>query len=540
MLPVDRATRGRPYSINPRSSGGVAYLHITEVVATYVAIRRYSLVVRNQRKLCVVCSRVFRSELATCPEDGAPLVVEAGEEQRASRLGHVVGSYRLIRVLGEGGIGTVYEAEHLRLGRRIALKLLHADVMIDELAIRFFNEARAVNEIRHPNIIDVEDFGTTADGEHYMLMELLVGEDLRTTLDREHTMAPERVAALAGQLASALAAVHAVGIVHRDLKPENIFLSQKDGREQAKLLDFGIAKFLGQTGVTRAGMTMGTPQYMAPEQIISGQLTEPASDLYSLGMVMYECLTGAPAFTSPNLASILRAQCSEVPVPPSQRRGEAIAPVIEAAVLKCLAKEPGDRFASGTALHDALLGATPVAYVARRHSTSHRAATARPRRSRRAVQMIPAFTMAIAALVLHLSPRSTNEAEATPVAIVAPAPHSVPPAPPVTVAPATIELELASRPSGAKLFLGETRTPLGNAPARATLPMSSDPITLLARFEDGTEVVETIVPDRPRDPIVFVAPVASSARQVPKRPTTPSGPAPKRTDREGTLDPFRK
>ena len=506
--------------------------------------RGYCEVVEGERKLCVVSSQVFRTERTTCPDDGAPLVIDASAETRTSRVGHVLGNYRLIAVLGEGGIGTVYEAEHLRLGRKVALKLLHPEVANEELVIRFFNEARAVNEIRHPNIIDVEDFVTTPDGEHYMLMELLAGHDLRTTLQREHTLDPERVAAIGAQVASALAAVHAVGIIHRDLKPDNIFLIQRDGKEHAKLLDFGIAKFTDQRGVTRARMTMGTPQYMAPEQNVTGQEAGAASDFYALGMVMYECLTGAPAFSSANLATLLRAQCSETPVAPSLRRGSPISPVVEAAVLKCLAKDPADRFESATALHDALLGSTPVEYAARRRAPT----SARPARAHRTARMIPALVMAIGALVLHVWPRSASQAAANPAApppIAAPAAvRAAPPTPQEPGVPSTIAIALASRPTGASLFLGKERTPLGTAPLTATLPISSEPVALIARFEDGREAVETIVPDRPRAEIVFVAPPAPAVKDAKRPPAAalerPAASPATRTDREGTLDPFHK
>src|SRR5690242_19987612 len=149
------------------------------------------------------------------------LVIEAEQGERL-RLGHVLGNYRLTKRLGEGGVGTVYEAEHVRLGRKMALKVLHPDLASREVIARFFNEARAVNSIKHPNILDVEDFVTAETGEHYLIMELLVGEDLRTVISRDGLLAPERVSAIGEQIASALAAIHKAGILHRDLKPDNV------------------------------------------------------------------------------------------------------------------------------------------------------------------------------------------------------------------------------------------------------------------------------------------------------------------------------
>ncbi|MDQ3366721.1 MAG: serine/threonine protein kinase, partial [Myxococcota bacterium] len=364
--------------------------------------------------LCVVCSKVFRGAETTCPDDGAPLVLEA---IGGGRLGHVIGNYRLLRVIGEGGVGTVYAAEHVRLGRKMAMKLLHGDIVTKEMVTRFFNEARAVNEIRHPNIIEVEDFVTTPQGEHYMLMELLVGEDLRSVISRESRLRPERVAAIGEQVASALAAVHRVGIVHRDLKPDNIFLYEKDGREVAKLLDFGVAKFTNDTqGVTRAGMTMGTPAYMAPEQIITGREKEvgTGSDIYALGMVLYEALTGGPAFQGTATAQILRAHCFEAVEPPSKRRGEALPAVLEAAVMKCLEKDRDHRFASADDLCFALRADQPVKLSGR--IAIDRPATYQPIRTgpRRSLVMLPAVGMAAAALGLQLWPRRADEAKAAP------------------------------------------------------------------------------------------------------------------------------
>src|SRR3569623_1810260 len=166
------------------------------------------------------------------------LVLEA-EQGETLRLGHVLGNYRLIRKLGEGGVGAVYEGEHVRLGRKMALKVLHPDVAGAEPIARFFNETRAVNEIKHPNILDVEDFVTAVTGEHYLIMELLVGEVLRTVISRDGLLSPSRVTKIGEQVASALAANHRAGIVHRELKPDNNYQNQKDGEEFVLFFVFG-------------------------------------------------------------------------------------------------------------------------------------------------------------------------------------------------------------------------------------------------------------------------------------------------------------
>ncbi len=470
------------------------------------------------------------------------LVIEADQGERL-RLGHVLGNYRLIRKLGEGGVGSVYEGEHVRLGRKMALKVLHPDVASAETIARFFNEARAVNEIKHPNILDVEDFVTAETGEHYLIMELLVGEDLRTVISRDGLLSPARVTKIGEQVASALAAIHRAGIVHRDLKPDNIFLIQKDGEERVKLLDFGIAKFLDEKqGLTRDGMTMGTPEYMAPEQILTSGKPGSQADLYSLGMMLYECLAGAPAFTATTTAAILRGHISDPVVPPSQRRGEQLPAVLESVVLKCLEKDPANRFKTADEVI-AALGADRAVEVV---SVTRAAAAAPPKpkkRTSRALQMLPAFAMAAAALVLHMLPREAEKpavAAPPPPAPVVAAVVPAEPEPPAAPAAAKIDVTLMSKPAGADMYLGDE--PLGQSPVTASIPVSSTPIALVARFADGVEVTQTIVPDRPLPTITFDKPKAGTpvARPRPKAPAAPSPAKPAGPlNREGTIDPFK-
>jgi eukaryotic-like serine/threonine-protein kinase len=484
------------------------------------------------------------------------LVLEAEQGARL-RLGHVLGNYRLIRKLGEGGVGTVYEGEHIRLGRKMALKVLHPETASAETIVRFFNEARAVNQIRHPNIVDVEDFVTTDNGEHYLIMELLAGEDLRSVITREGVMNPIRVSAIGEQMAAALGAIHRAGILHRDLKPDNIFLIRRpDGSEKAKLLDFGIAKFLtDKEGMTRAGMTLGTPEYMAPEQILSSGTPGPRADIYSLGMLMYECLAGAPAFTATTTAAILRGHISEPIVPPSHRRGQPLPPVLESAVLKCLEKDPANRFADGDQLAMALRADRAVELVTPRFKPG------KPQRKSRALRLLPAFMMAAAAAVIHFLPQDDRAvaAPAPPIVVAPVKPAEVAPvvAEPVEPAPAAaspepaalaqIEVTLVTSPEGGQLFMGEQA--LGESPAIATIPIGTEPVTLVAKFADGSQVTQTIVPDRPIAQIAFVKTQKKPevAAKQPPRVKTPAKTAPTRRqsqsgdkleNRDGPMDPF--
>ncbi len=211
--------------------------------------------------------------------------------------GRVIDSrYRVIRKIGEGGMGTVYAGEHVEIGKDVAIKILHpAYSTQQDLVERFRREARAASRIGHPNIIDVTDFGETEDGCAYFVMEHLDGIDLADVLSHERRLAPERACKIATQICRALAAAHAAGVIHRDLKPENIFLVARDGQADfVKVLDFGIARSMGRARrLTNPGVAMGTPEYMAPEQAEGGAVDQ-RSDIYSVGALIYEMASGSP------------------------------------------------------------------------------------------------------------------------------------------------------------------------------------------------------------------------------------------------------
>jgi serine/threonine protein kinase/tetratricopeptide (TPR) repeat protein len=211
--------------------------------------------------------------------------------------GRVIDSrYRVLRKIGEGGMGTVYEGEHVEIGKGVAIKILHpAYSTQQDLVERFRREARAASRIGHPNIIDVTDFGSTEDGCAYFVMEHLDGIDLADVLSHERRIAPARAAEIAAQICRALAAAHAAGVIHRDLKPENVFLVARDGKADfVKVLDFGIARSMGRASrLTNPGVAMGTPEYMAPEQSEGGPV-DRRSDIYSVGALLYEMVTGSP------------------------------------------------------------------------------------------------------------------------------------------------------------------------------------------------------------------------------------------------------
>jgi serine/threonine-protein kinase len=258
----------------------------------------------------------------------------------------VIGQYRVTDVLGEGGMGVVYAAEHTLLRRPAAVKLLLPELSTNqEIVQRFFNEARAATAIRHPGIVEVYDFGWTSDGAGFIVMELLQGETLRARRKRGRIPWPAALA-VTRQIAGALGAAHAKGIVHRDLKPDNIFLvpdAEVPGGERIKLLDFGIAKLADSSAhhKTRTGALIGTPTYMAPEQC-RGVEVDARADLYALGCILFELCSGRPPFEGEGHGDVLAAHI-HVPAPTLSSRMDGVPEGVETLLQRLLAKAPLDR-----------------------------------------------------------------------------------------------------------------------------------------------------------------------------------------------------
>ena len=277
----------------------------------------------------------------------------------ASLVGQVVGGYRLVTALRSGGMGTVYYAEHTVIGRRAAVKVLHPAIARDpQLIARFLVEARAANDIRHPNVVEITDLGQSGD-LHYIVMSFLEGETLGERLEREKVLDESTTIRIVRQIAAALAAAHDHGIVHRDLKPENIFLlNHPDYPDYVKVLDFGIAKLIGPQQAnspnnTMMGTVLGTPAYMSPEQCRGQAELDHRSDIYSIGVMLYEMLTGTVPFRRDSTADVLLAHIHDTPVSPfdlnpklSKHMGDAI--------LRAIEKDPARRFASMRELRDAV------------------------------------------------------------------------------------------------------------------------------------------------------------------------------------------
>ena len=290
---------------------------------------------------CPTCQNRF--DAATfCPRDGSRLVGDAGP---GALLG---GRYRLLRKVGAGGMGEVFEAEHALIHRRVAVKILQRNLASDPQAIeRLQREAQSTSGLGHPNIVDTLDFGYSDDGQVFLVMEWLEGENLDQRLQRgpiEITTALE----IAAQAAAGLAEAHDHGVIHRDLKPANLFLvHDRRGAMVVKVLDFGIAKLaIHETRLTGTGVLVGTPNYMAPEQAY-GDPVDARADLYALGVILYEMVTGAVPFHADSPLAVLHQHTSRMPSPPSAVAPDrGISPEVEVLVMRCLAKKPDDRFGS--------------------------------------------------------------------------------------------------------------------------------------------------------------------------------------------------
>lgn len=270
--------------------------------------------------------------------------------------------YRVVKLLGEGGMGSVFEAVHEAINRRVALKVMHPRLVTDEQVVgRFQREAQAVNAIGHKHIVEATDFGRLPGGEPYMVLELLQGHDYREELDRQGAQPIRKTAQLIQQVCAGLGAAHAAGIIHRDLKPENLYLARKDGEQLVKILDFGISKFLSNNGMpemtkTRTGTVVGTPYYMSPEQIRSAKEIDGQSDVWSVAVVLFEMLSGVVPFHAPIPLAVL-SQVLKADPAPLAKHAPHVPPAVVAVVHRGLTKAPEDRPHGMGGLMDALLDA---------------------------------------------------------------------------------------------------------------------------------------------------------------------------------------
>ncbi len=312
---------------------------------------------------CVKCGAKFSGDLAFCGNDGSVLILDMPAESADLRLGQQLGDYVIAAPVADGATGRVYEGRHAQTREKVAVKVLHAHVARDRIALeRFKREAEAGKLMSYPYIVTVIDVGRTGDGSHFMTMEFLHGEELGETLRRNEKLTPAQIIRLISQIAMALDYAHSFGYVHRDLKPDNIFLCRDETGLIAKLLDFGSVKAQVEMGpkLTAIGTTLGSPFYMSPEQAMGKQDLDQRSDVFAFGSILYELLTGQVAFGANNVAEVLMKILQYQPPPPSTIATEC--PLeMDAVIAKALEKDKTKRHSTALEFASAVCQAYGIA-----------------------------------------------------------------------------------------------------------------------------------------------------------------------------------
>ena len=460
-----------------------------------------------------------------------------GVAAESSLLGIVLeNKYRILRVIGRGGMGEVYEAEHTTLGKRVAIKLMLEKYQGDgEAVARFQREALAASRIGNPHIIDVGDIGTAPDGRSFVVMELLTGKPLSRVIEEGGPMPPQRAIAIMRQVLRAVGAAHAKGIVHRDLKPDNIFLleDQGDTRDFVKLLDFGISKVIdpdmeaAATKLTTTGVVMGTPLYMAPEQAMGHEIDHHA-DVYACGVIMYEMLAGRPPFEGQTYAVLVaKVLTSEAPLLSDLRPG--LAPKLVAAVHRALEKEPERRFSTAEAFANALPQPTSASALelgqtmqsGQRAVAAHTLGGAQKRKFP-VVAVVIAGALGIASAAVVIVAKSAGSTSEQP----GKSPVQVTPIDDPTPAATRMgTLEISSEPTGATIIIdGQAR---GVTPKTLELPVGEHAVRLELAGHEPLERVERIETSKTRSVTPFLRPAQAAAGTTAtgkpeKKPAKPS------------------
>jgi tRNA A-37 threonylcarbamoyl transferase component Bud32 len=435
-------------------------------------------------KSCPTCQGTYPTHFAVCPQDGTQLV-EAGLWAEGSV---VRGKYRLLAKIGQGGMGSVYKALHLAFDELRALKVMAPELMADELFVkRFKQEAVITRKLQHPNAVRVDDIDEAEDGRPFIVMEFIEGRSLKDLIREEGPLPVSRVCAISRQVASALDAAHAINMIHRDIKPDNVVLIQTTQGEQAKVLDFGIAKMKearrgasASMTLTETGMVIGTPQYMSPEQAMGmrGDQLDGRSDLYSLGVVMYQMLTADLPFKADTTMEMILAHLQQPPAPIGATHPELNLPKpLAALVMRLLEKKREGRPASASTLIEEI------------NAAERGVASAPPRlpATKRLTleEMQPAAPPARPAA----APVRAPTPQAVPRQPQVPAPPAIPAraVPPVAAAPAMVAAPKPSRGGfwvlvallvvvlggGGWYFLGRRPRPASQSPGGATQPPAS-------------------------------------------------------------------
>jgi tRNA A-37 threonylcarbamoyl transferase component Bud32 len=493
--------------------------------------------------------------------------LEAHMTASADRIGQIIGNHRVISLIGQGGMGAVYLAEHTILGRRAAIKILLPELSHNpELVQRFFVEARATAQLRHPAFVEVFDSGTLPDGSAYLAMEHLTGETLGERLSHQKSLPLPEALGLAREIAAGVGHAHRHGIVHRDLKPDNVFLATggEGGGLRIKVLDFGIAKLTADPNAsggsrTRTGMILGTPLFMAPEQCrgAGSVALDQRVDVYALGCILHLMLAGEPPFPLEGFGEIISAHLS-TPPPPLRSRAPGVPPTVEALVLRMLAKRPEDRPASMEALIaelDPLMAkggtvvleaapAPPAVFLGKTAKLPTATEPARPtsggpttftsaasmleapalERSPGRARWIAGGAVVAAGLVAALLVGGRHETPRKPPAVAAPAPvvvppESVKPAVPPPPVPALVTLAIDSTPAGAEV-VDEAGTVLGSTPYRGRYP-AGDGAARLSLQKDGFHPRKVTLTLERDQAVTVTLEKLRPARPAPHRPVAP-------------------
>ncbi len=434
-------------------------------------------------------------------------------------IGQDVGKYKITRVVGVGGMGTVFEAQHEALNQRVAVKVMHAKLMADQDSVRrFLNEAKTTSLVHHVGLVRVFDFGQLSDGSAYMMMEFLEGESLRARLAKVEKLSPADALRITRQIAAALAAAHDKNVVHRDLKPENVLMvpdPETPSGERAKVLDFGIAKVMepenGQVLKTTTGAIIGTPTYMSPEQCRGIGQTSDRSDVYSLGCMLYQMLSGRPPFTGDGSGDLIAKHIVEKP----QQLRElvpAIGPDIETLVHNMLEKKPEVRPSMRQVLqsleqlgqHSTASGGASVVIVAPPDlaNKSENSKTNEKPRSRAAL-LVTAFLLAVSAVgitVWSRTPTGKSGTGPTGPEVAKPTPQKV-------------TLSIDSDPRGAQVLSAAEQRVLGSTPWRDERTRGQGNVELLLRmagYHDQKVVFDGAMDDTRLVKLIAVPPVPTT------------------------------